>query len=159
MTSRPPLVLLLSALLLAGSAVVLLLSGDPYVPALAALCAATGLGLASVATDAKGEFALSFTRAVTTDRIVAIAPLWRPAAMDRPREPRGEDTGWPDSVELALPGPVLSIFALGLLQERERGAVAVRARNVRQCRDSVFECPPCPPGLEFRDVGSVAQIG
>jgi hypothetical protein len=29
--------------------------------------------------------------------------------MDRPREPRGEDTGWPDTVELALPGPVLSI--------------------------------------------------
>jgi len=67
------------------------------------------LGLASVTTDASGEFALSFARAVTTDRIVAIAPGWRPAAMERPREPRGEETGWPDSVELALPGPVLSI--------------------------------------------------
>ncbi|MFN0008486.1 MAG: sigma-70 family RNA polymerase sigma factor [Planctomycetota bacterium] len=67
------------------------------------------LGLASVTTDAQGEFALGFSRAVTTDRIVAIAAGWRPAAMDRPREPRGEDTGWPESVELALPGPVLSI--------------------------------------------------
>lgn len=67
------------------------------------------LGLASVTTDAQGEFALGFARAVTTDRIVAIAAGWRPAAMDRPREPRGADTGWPDSVQLALPGPVLSI--------------------------------------------------
>jgi hypothetical protein len=67
------------------------------------------LGLASVATDDRGEFALGFARAVTTDRIVAVAAGWRPATLDRPREPRGEDTGWPPSVELALPGPVLSI--------------------------------------------------
>lgn len=67
------------------------------------------LGLASVATDERGEFAVDFARAVTSDRIVAVASGWRPASMDRPREPRGSDTGWPPSVVLAFPGPVLSI--------------------------------------------------
>jgi len=47
-TSRPQLVLLLSALLLGGSAVALIVSGDPYVPTLAALSAAAGLGIASL---------------------------------------------------------------------------------------------------------------
>src|SRR6185503_20123910 len=67
------------------------------------------LGLASVATDEHGAFAVDYARAVTADRIVAVASGWRPATMDRPREPRGTDTGWPTSVVLALPGPVLSI--------------------------------------------------
>ena len=80
------------------------------------------LGLASVTTDERGEFELGFARAVTADRIVAIAPGWRPARLDRPREPRGEETGWPDRVELALPGPVLSIR--GRVVDREGEPVA-----------------------------------
>ncbi|HEV8111230.1 MAG TPA: sigma-70 family RNA polymerase sigma factor [Planctomycetota bacterium] len=67
------------------------------------------LGLASVTTDAKGEFALDVARAVSTDRIVAVKAGWLPAILERTREPRGEDTGWPALVELVLPGPVLSI--------------------------------------------------
>ncbi len=67
------------------------------------------LGLASVLSNERGEFAVDFARAVTADRAVAVAAGWRMAAMDRPREPRGDDTGWPPSIVLAFPGPVLSI--------------------------------------------------
>lgn len=48
--SRPPLVLVLSAVLLGGTAVALLASGDPSAAGLAALCAAAGLGIAALPT-------------------------------------------------------------------------------------------------------------
>jgi hypothetical protein len=67
------------------------------------------LGLASVPTDTRGEFAIDVARAVTTDRIVAVKAGWRPGIVERTREPHGEDTGWPALVEVVLPGPVLAI--------------------------------------------------
>jgi RNA polymerase sigma-70 factor (ECF subfamily) len=67
------------------------------------------LGLASTTTDEEGRFALSLSRAVTSDRISAIKSGHRPAVLDRPRPPRGDETGWPDSIELQLPGPSLSL--------------------------------------------------
>jgi hypothetical protein len=67
------------------------------------------LGLASTLTDEGGRFGLELARAVTADRIVAVKAGHRTAALDRPREPRGTDTGWPDVVELVLAGPPLTI--------------------------------------------------
>jgi RNA polymerase sigma factor (sigma-70 family) len=67
------------------------------------------LGLASVPTDARGEFAIDVARAVSTDRIVAVKAGWRPGVIERTRQPRGEDTGWPRIVEIVLPGPVLEL--------------------------------------------------
>ncbi len=67
------------------------------------------LGLASTLTDDRGRFGLELARAVTADRIVAVKGGHRSAALDRPREPRGTDTGWPDEVELVLAGPPLTI--------------------------------------------------
>lgn len=67
------------------------------------------LGLASTLTDERGRFGLELARAVTADRIVAVKGGHRTASLDRPREPHGADTGWPDEVELVLAGPPLTI--------------------------------------------------
>lgn len=67
------------------------------------------LGLASTTTDGEGRFAISLARAVSSDRITAIKAGFLPAILDRPGRPQAEKTGWPDLVELRLPGPVLSI--------------------------------------------------
>jgi len=67
------------------------------------------LGLASTSTDEQGRFALDFARAVSSERLVALKAGWRMGVLERPREPRANESGWPESVEVALPGPVLAI--------------------------------------------------
>jgi hypothetical protein len=67
------------------------------------------LGLGSTSSDEQGRFALDFARAVSTERLVALKAGWRMGVLERPREPHGSDVGWPESVEIALPGPVLAI--------------------------------------------------
>jgi hypothetical protein len=46
---------------------------------------------------------------VTADAIVALKPGMLPARMERPKEPREGETGWPSVIELVLGGPPLSI--------------------------------------------------
>ncbi len=67
------------------------------------------LGLASTTTDEAGRFGIPLARAVTSDRISALKSGFRPAVLDRPRPPHGDETGWPESIELQFPGPSLSI--------------------------------------------------
>ena len=66
-------------------------------------------GVTSTVTDERGEFVLDLSRALTADRVTAVKEGYRPAALDRPDEPHGDDTGWPGFVELRLGGPPLSI--------------------------------------------------
>lgn len=83
------------------------------------------LGLATTTTDERGRFGIELARAVTADRIVAVKAGRLPALMERPREARGDDTGWPDSIELVLGGPPLSIR--GVVRDHEgRPRPAVR---------------------------------
>lgn len=84
------------------------------------------LGLATTTTDERGRFGIELARAVTADRIVAVKPGRLPAMLERPREARGEDTGWPESIELVLGGPPLTIR--GVVRDHEgrpRSAVRV----------------------------------
>ena len=67
------------------------------------------LGLGSTLSDEQGNFALDFARAVSSERLVALKAGWRMGVIERPHEPHGSETGWPEKVEIALPGPVLSI--------------------------------------------------
>jgi hypothetical protein len=67
------------------------------------------LGLGSTISDEQGRFALDFARAVSSERLVALKAGWRKGVIERPREPHGGESGWPESVEIALPGPVLAI--------------------------------------------------
>src|SRR4029079_1590138 len=67
------------------------------------------MGLASTTTDEAGRCTWSLARAVTSDSISAIKSGFRPAFVERPRAPHGEDTGWPEAIELVLPGSALSI--------------------------------------------------
>ena len=66
-------------------------------------------GLTSTTTDAKGEFALDLAHAATAASVTAVKQGFRPASMERPSAPAGDDTGWPDFIELRLGGPPLSI--------------------------------------------------
>jgi hypothetical protein len=66
-------------------------------------------GCVSAVADERGEFALDLTRAVTADAVTAIKSGFRPARMERPSEPRGDDTGWPEFIELRLGSASLSI--------------------------------------------------
>ncbi|MFN0244627.1 MAG: sigma-70 family RNA polymerase sigma factor [Planctomycetota bacterium] len=71
--------------------------------------ARVALGLTSVPTDERGEFAIALSRAVTADRLTAVKAGFRPVTLARPQEPRAEESGWPDFVELRLGGPALTI--------------------------------------------------
>ncbi len=75
------------------------------------------LGLASTTTDERGRFGIELARAVTADRIVAVKSGRLPALLERPREPRGEDTGWPDEIQLVLGGTPLAIR--GVVRDHE----------------------------------------
>lgn len=66
-------------------------------------------GLASTLSDAHGEFALDLARAVTADSLVALKQGFLPARLDRPKEARDGDSGWPSVIELVLGGTPLSI--------------------------------------------------
>ncbi len=83
--------------------------------------ARVAMGLTSALTDDEGRFELELARAVTTDELRAVKEGFLPARMERPFEPRG-DSGWPEHVEVLLPGPA---FALqGVVLDRERKPVA-----------------------------------
>ncbi|MFN0244066.1 MAG: sigma-70 family RNA polymerase sigma factor [Planctomycetota bacterium] len=71
--------------------------------------ARVAVGVTSGVTNEQGEFALDLSRAVTADAVTAVKAGFRPARMERPSEPAGDDTGWPEFVELRLGGPALSI--------------------------------------------------
>lgn len=71
--------------------------------------ARVGLGLASVLTDERGDFSISFARALTTDELVALKAGYLPARLERPSEPTETSSGWPDHVVLVLPGPALAL--------------------------------------------------
>ena len=75
------------------------------------------LGLASTTTDERGRFGLDLRRAVTSDRIAAVKPGMLAAFLDRPREPRGEETGWPDPLVLVLGSQPLAIR--GVVRDHE----------------------------------------
>lgn len=66
-------------------------------------------GLASTLSDAHGEFAIDLARAVTADALVALKQGFLPARLERPKEAREGDSGWPSVIELVLGGPPLSI--------------------------------------------------
>jgi RNA polymerase sigma-70 factor (ECF subfamily) len=66
-------------------------------------------GVTSTVTDDRGDFVLDLSRAVTAAFVTAVKAGYRPASLERPEEPHGEATGWPDFIELRLGGPPLSI--------------------------------------------------
>ncbi len=66
-------------------------------------------GVTSTVTDDRGDFVLDLSRAVTAAVVTAVKAGYRPASLERPEEPHGEATGWPDFIELRLGGPPLSI--------------------------------------------------
>jgi RNA polymerase sigma factor (sigma-70 family) len=66
-------------------------------------------GVTSTVADEHGEFVLDLSRAVTAAVVTAVKEGYRPASLERPEEPSGDATGWPDFVELRLGGPALSI--------------------------------------------------
>lgn len=83
--------------------------------------ARVAMGLTSALTDDEGRFELDLARAVTTEELRAVKEGFLPARMERPFEPRG-DSGWPEHVEVLLPGRA---FALqGVVLDRERKPVA-----------------------------------
>ncbi|HUR27904.1 MAG TPA: sigma-70 family RNA polymerase sigma factor [Planctomycetota bacterium] len=67
------------------------------------------LGLASTTSDGEGHFGITLARAVSSDRITAIKAGFLAGSVDRPHEPREGDTGWPELVEVRLPGAALSL--------------------------------------------------
>jgi RNA polymerase sigma-70 factor (ECF subfamily) len=71
--------------------------------------ARVALGLTSTLCDAQGLFAIDLARSVTADKITAVKAGHLPAFMDRPAEPSGKESGWPDFVVLHLGGEPLSI--------------------------------------------------
>lgn len=71
--------------------------------------ARVALGLASVLSDERGEFALELARAVTSDELVAVKVGYLPARLERPGRPDEPRGGWPARVELVLPGPALAL--------------------------------------------------
>ncbi len=93
-------------------------------------------GLTSTVTGDDGEFTIDLARAATADSVTAVKTGARPARMERPDEPQGEHTGWPDFVELRLGGPPLSI----------RGRVVDPEGNARP-RVRVWAADPTPFGI------------
>jgi hypothetical protein len=87
--------------------------------------ARVGLGLASVLSDERGDFSIPFARALTTDELVAIKAGYLPARLERPAEPEGDSSGWPEHVVLVLQGPALALRGHVLDAE---GAPVVGAR-------------------------------
>lgn len=71
--------------------------------------ARVGLGLASVLSDENGEFEFDLARAITAERITAVKEGHLPGILERPFEPEGDETGWPDHVRVEIGGPPLSI--------------------------------------------------
>ncbi|MEO6710422.1 MAG: carboxypeptidase-like regulatory domain-containing protein, partial [Planctomycetota bacterium] len=70
------------------------------------------LGLASTTSDAEGKFGITLARAVSSDRITAIKAGFLPGSVERPRAPRENDSGWPELVEVRLPGSALSLAGI-----------------------------------------------
>jgi hypothetical protein len=66
-------------------------------------------GLTSTLTDQHGVFALDLARAVTCAELVALKVGFIPARLERPAQPRGSESGWPDFVVLRLGAAALSI--------------------------------------------------
>ncbi len=76
--------------------------------------ARVGVGVASVLCDAAGDFVLDLSRAVTNERLTAVAAGFLPGELERPGQPgTGPDgalvTGWPDHVVVPLGPPALEL--------------------------------------------------
>ena len=71
--------------------------------------ARVGLGLASCESDEDGEFALQLAQAVSAETLSAVKAGYQPAFLERPGEPQGEASGWPDDVTLVLGAPPLTL--------------------------------------------------
>ena len=76
--------------------------------------ARVALGLASVLADDQGEFRIDLGRAVTAETLRAVQTGYLPATLPRPFEPAPdkqgpEAHGWPEFIEIRLPGRALSL--------------------------------------------------
>jgi RNA polymerase sigma-70 factor, ECF subfamily len=94
------------------------------------------VGLATTLSDERGNFAIELKRSVSSDRIVAIKQGFRPAVMERPRAAGAGDTGWPEEIELMLPGEALSIRG-SIVDEKGEPRAGVR----------VWVADPTPAGV------------
>ncbi len=84
--------------------------------------ARVALGLTSALSGPEGDFAIDLARAVTSERLCAVAAGFRPALLERPGEPGtradgAPDSGWPDFVVLALTEPALALRGVVLDHE------------------------------------------
>ena len=66
-------------------------------------------GLVSTLADEEGRFELGLARAVTAERLIAVAPGFLPGESERPFEPTETTTGWPEFVVLQLGEPALTL--------------------------------------------------
>lgn len=83
--------------------------------------ARVGLGVVSVVSDEQGRFEIPLRRALTSETLCAVKAGYLPARLERPGEPDGPHSGWPDRVTLVLTGPALSIR--GVVLDHEGHAV------------------------------------
>jgi hypothetical protein len=88
--------------------------------------ARVALGLTSTLCDAQGMFAIDLSRSVTADKITAVKAGLLPATMERPEDPSGKQSGWPDFVVLKLGGEPLSIRGQVVdAQKKPKGGVRI----------------------------------
>jgi RNA polymerase sigma-70 factor (ECF subfamily) len=119
--------------------------------------ARVALGLTSTLCDAQGQFAIDLSRSVTADKITAVKIGMLPVTMERPAEPSGNQSGWPDFILLKLGGEPLSIRGVVVdAQKKPRGGVRIWLADptpfgmigqVPVQLESLVAGAPVPPGI------------